>query len=698
MRRFSSLATLVALSWFGTVFAAPALVVSDVDDDGSVANTRNLPFDPTSLAVDAALAKGNYRFYIDSDEQCPFPLGAEPDQSVRFNKALPLAACAEQPFELKVRVAGDIRFTLNAEQNEITLKLLPKETQAKAFSRPLPATQCQVWNGEPVTVDVSSVFNNGETVRDYYSGHLALVEQGKVTLQPAPESNGLLLLEAADHQPSDFSWDNLTVYFIMTDRFYNGDPSNDHAFGRQKDGKDEIGTFHGGDIKGITAKLDYIKELGANAIWMTPLVEQVHGFVGGGSKGDFPFYSYHGYWALDYTKLDPNFGTDEDLRELVREAHKRGIRLIWDTVINHAGYATGQDLVDYNVDVFKSDRRIDNSWQPAAGENWHSFHDAIDYTSQNWNRDWWSADWIRGTFPGYTQPGADDITMALAGLPDYKTESTDKVGLPPILKAKADTNAQDTEQTVVQHLIDWQTRWIRDFGIDGFRSDTAKHVELEHWDTLKTAATEALAEWKAKNPNAALDDEPFWMVGEVFDHPLFKDYYYDFGFDSLINFEFQDKAHDLGLCMSDMEPTFAAYAADINSDEEFNGLTYISSHDTTLFYAKYQNLTLQKRIAAPFLLLPGGVQIYYGDETGRDLGPYGDDFHQGTRSDMNWNDIKQDRADLLSHWQKIGQFRARHNAVGAGQHVKLSDSPYAFSRVLNTDRVVVVFAGNQETK
>ncbi|MDX1475899.1 MAG: alpha-amylase family glycosyl hydrolase, partial [Reinekea sp.] len=452
MRRYSSLATLVALSWFGTVFAAPALVVSDVDDDGSVANTRNLPFDPTSLAVDAALAKGSYRFYISSEEQCPFPLGAEPDQSVRFNKALPLAACAEQPFELKVRVAGDIRFTLNADQNEITLKLLPKQTQAKAFSRPLPATQCQVWNGEPVTVDVSSVFNNGQTVRDYYSGHLALVEQGKVTLQPAPESNGLLLLEAANHSPSDFSWDNLTVYFIMTDRFYNGDPSNDHAFGRQKDGKDEIGTFHGGDIKGITAKLDYIKELGANAIWMTPLVEQVHGFVGGGSKGDFPFYSYHGYWALDYTKLDPNFGTDEDLRELVREAHKRGIRLIWDTVINHAGYATGQDLVDFNVDVFKSDRRIDNSWQPAAGENWHSFHDAIDYTSQNWNRDWWSADWVRGTFPSYTQPGADDITMALAGLPDYKTESTDRVGLPPILKAKADTNARNTEQTVVQHL------------------------------------------------------------------------------------------------------------------------------------------------------------------------------------------------------------------------------------------------------
>jgi alpha-amylase len=546
-----------------------------------------------------------------------------------------------------------------------------------------------------VTVDVSSTFNNGETLRDYYSGNLATVTDGQITMTPATGSNGLLLLELAEHTPTEFSWDNLTVYFIMTDRFNNGDTSNDQSFGRQKDGKDEIGTFHGGDIKGVTAKLDYIKSLGANAIWMTPLVEQVHGFVGGGSNGDFPFYSYHGYWALDYTKLDPNFGTDEDLRELVREAHARDIRLIWDTVINHVGYATGQDLVDYNVDVFKTDTVVDNQWKPAEGQNWHSYHEYIDYESTNWDKQWWNAEWVRGTFPGYTAPGADDLSMALAGLPDFKTDSVELVTLPPILKAKSDTRAEDISQTVVQHAIDWQSYWVREFGIDGFRSDTAKHVELEHWLALKESATEALEEWKQNNPDSALDDEPFWMVGEVFDHPLFKNYYYDYGFDSLINFEFQDEAHDLGMCMSNIEDTYSRYATDINSDADFNGLTYLSSHDTTLFFAKYQNLELQKRVAAPFLLLPGGIQIYYGDESGRNLGPYGDDFHQGTRSDMNWTQLEGERASLVKHWQMIGQFRNRHAAIGAGEHQQISDTPYTFSRTLGDDRVIVVFAGNE---
>ena len=659
------------------------------------ASAEVIQFPADSNVVEKSFEKGETTFYLDNGSDCAYPLGANEGQKVRFNNALPLVECAAQPFDLNVRVAGDIQFTLDAVAKTVTLKLMPKKTEAVVFTRPLPETSCPIWTDEPITVDVSAAFKDGETLRDFYSGNLAQVDQGKITLKPAPGSNGLLLLELADHQPTDFSWDNLTVYFIMTDRFYNGDPSNDHAFGRKKDGKEEIGTFHGGDIKGVTAKLDYIQALGANAIWMTPLVEQVHGFVGGGSKGDFPFYSYHGYWALDYTKLDPNFGTDEDLRELVRESHARGIRLIWDSVINHAGYATGQDLVDFNIPVWKNSRSIDNNWTPGSGENWHSFHDAIDYDSLAWNTSWWDSRWVRGTFPGYQKPGADDITMALAGLPDFITENENSVELPPILKAKTNTRAADVKQPVADHLIDWQTYWVREFGIDGFRSDTAKHVELERWKALKDEAQLAANEWKQKNPESALDNKPFWMVGEVFDHPLYKNYYYNYGFDSLINFEFQNKAHDLSLCFSAMDDTYTSYARDINNDPDFNGLTYISSHDTTLFFAKYQNIDLQKRVAASLLLLPGGVQIYYGDETGRNLGPYGDDFHQGTRSDMNWAEITSDRAALLNHWQKLGQFRNRHSAIGAGKHTKLTDSPYSFSRTLNEDRVMVVFAGNE---
>ncbi|EAR09367.1 alpha-amylase [Reinekea blandensis] len=679
-----------------SVLMSPALLAATLTIEPVEPENRTvIQAEFTDGLAEQALEKGSYRLHVQRSGECAFDLGGSPDTRVRFNRPIPLTACAEAPLELKVRVPGSFTFTLDAQAPSLTLTFTPQKTASTPFRRPLPETQCNVWTGGPVTVDVQSVFNDGEVLRDYYSGHLAEVVNGQVTLTPAKGSNGLLLLERAEHQPSAFSWDNLTVYFVMTDRFHNGDPSNDHSFGRQSDGKEEIGTFHGGDIRGLIDKLDYIEALGANAIWMTPLVEQVHGFVGGGENGDFPFYAYHGYWALDYTRLDPNFGTDADLRELVQEAHRRDIRLIWDAVINHAGYATGQDLVDFDVDAFKAGERVDNQWQPSAGQTWHSFHDAIDYNSTAWNADWWNSDWVRGSFPGYEAPGGDDLTMALAGLPDFRTESSEPVGLPPILLDKADSRAMTTQQTVAEHLIDWQAYWVREYGIDAFRVDTAKHVELERWSQLKQAATEALRDWKSDNGDQALDDSPFWMVGEVFDHPLYKDYYYDAGFDSLINFEFQEAAHELALCMNRLDETFQRYANTVNADPDFNALTYISSHDTTLFYAKYQSLELQKRVAAPFLLLPGGVQIYYGDESGRPLGPYGDDFHQGTRSDMNWEDIKDDRAELLNHWKILGQFRNRHVAIGAGTHRKISDSPYVFSRQKDDDSVVIVFAGNE---
>ena len=119
----------------------------------------------------------------------------------------------------------------------------------------------------------------------------------------------------------------------------------------EKDGKDEVGTFHGGDLKGVIEKLDYIKSLGTDAIWLSPIVEQIHGFVGGGESGSFPFYGYHGYWTRDFTKIDENFGVDEDLKTLVEEAHKRGIKILLDAVINHSGYATLADLQIDKINV-----------------------------------------------------------------------------------------------------------------------------------------------------------------------------------------------------------------------------------------------------------------------------------------------------------------------------------------------------------
>jgi hypothetical protein len=151
--------------------------------------------------------------------------------------------------------------------------------------------------GDPVTVDVSGAFPDGTTIRDAYGG-TAIGTVAGGTIAVTPGAAGIALLEKDGATATPFRWDASTVYFVMTDRFMNGDPSNDGAYGRAKDGDQEIGTWHGGDLAGLTSKLDYIASLGVTAIWITPVVEQVHGWVAGGN-GTFQNWGYAGYWALD---------------------------------------------------------------------------------------------------------------------------------------------------------------------------------------------------------------------------------------------------------------------------------------------------------------------------------------------------------------------------------------------------------------
>lgn len=470
---------------------------------------------------------------------------------------------------------------------------------------------------------------------------------------------------------------NPIVYFAVTDRFYNGNPANDHSYGRQKDGKQEIGTFHGGDLAGLTVKLKagYFKQLGVNALWITAPYEQIHGWVQGGNA-EFKHYAYHGYYALDYTKLDQNMGTPEELHELVDTAHAQGIRVLFDIVMNHPGYADITTLSEYLPELLWRD------WENYTIKNYHK---QIDYNNFEFGK-WWGGAWVRSGLPGYPEGGGDDLTKQLAYLPDFRTESAEPIKLPFFLKErKKDTAAVDLPNTTVRgYLINWLTNWVRDYGIDGFRCDTAKHVELPAWQELKSAGSAALADWKAKNPAKKIDDAEFWMVGEVFPHGVERDAYFDNGFDSLLNFDFQNqKIEDTAA----LDQLYADYAGRLtvgrSNGKAFDVLSYLSSHDTRLY-------SRDRLIAAgsALLLAPGGVQIFYGDESGRTAGPAtSGDPQQATRSDMNWTSSD---AAVLAHWQKLGLFRNRHTALARGSHRKLGDTPYAFSRVYGDDRVVAV--------
>ncbi|MDI7383218.1 alpha-amylase [Cronobacter dublinensis] len=645
---------------------------------------------PGVFVSKGALKKGADPLRLTLDNVCWQPAGP-----VRLNQMLSLKPCAEPTPEWRRFRDGNYQVQIDTRSGTPTLMLSVEQEGEKAAAEVV--RQCPKWDGKPLTVAVKETFPEGSQVRDFYSGNIATVTQGKITLTPAPGSNGLLLLERAESSAqAAFSWHNATVYFVLTDRFVNGDPTNDNSYGRHKDGMQEIGTFHGGDLRGLASKLDYLQTLGVNALWISSPLEQIHGWVGGGTKGDFPHYAYHGYYPQDWTKLDANMGTPDDLRQLVDEAHRRGIRVLFDVVMNHAGYATLADMQEFQFGALylKGDELKKTlgerwtDWRPGPGQSWHSFNDYINFSDKAaWDK-WWGKNWIRTDIGDYDSPGFDDLTMSLAFLPDLKTESTQPSGLPHFYQHKPDTAAQAIDgATPRDYLTRWLSQWVRDYGIDGFRVDTAKHVEQAAWQQLKNEASAALVDWKAKNPTKKIDDAPFWMTGESWGHGVMQSDYYRHGFDAMINFDYQEQAAKAADCLAYIDPTWQQMAEKLQG---FNVLSYLSSHDTRLFREG------GPRAAELLLLAPGAVQIYYGDESERPSGPGGSDPLQGTRSDMNWQDLTGKSAATLAHWQKVGQFRARHPAIGGGKQTTLSLSQgYGFVRQQGDDAVMVIWAGQQ---
>lgn len=471
-----------------------------------------------------------------------------------------------------------------------------------------------------------------------------------------------------------FLWQNANIYFLLTDRFNNGDTANDLNFERKaKTG--ELRGFMGGDIRGITAKIKegYFDRLGINAIWCSPLIEQGHGAVDEGTGVTFGF---HGYWTKDWTRLDPNFGTEEDLAEMVKEAHQRGIRVVLDVVINHTGPVTGAD--------------------PA-----------------------WPEDWVR-TIPQCTyKTKATTISCTLVkNLPDIRTESNDNVALPPVLAAKWKAEGRyDKEVAELDaffartgypraprfYIIKWLTDMVRRYGVDGFRCDTAKHIEETVWAELYKEAAVAFGDWKKTHPQEVLDNNEFYMVGEVYGYNISSGRNYDFGdqqvdffnqgFTSLINFEMK------GDAQKSYENIFSKYSGLLQNQLKGKSvLNYLSSHDDG---GPFDPKRLHPMEAANKLLLcPGASQVYYGDETSRSLIIPGTQGDATLRSFMNWEEVTANTErggyktqDVLTHWQKLGRFRRDHPAVGAGIHTMLSSKPYIFKRTLNTggisDAVVV---------
>ncbi|WP_430933333.1 alpha-amylase family glycosyl hydrolase [Saccharicrinis sp. 156] len=465
-------------------------------------------------------------------------------------------------------------------------------------------------------------------------------------------------------QEAPFVWENANVYFLLTDRFNNGDTTNDVNFERDEE-TGVLRGFMGGDFRGIINKINegYFNDLGVNALWFSPIAEQVHGSV---DEGTGNTYGYHGYWAKDWTRIDPNWGTEEDFAELVDVAHKRGIRIVMDVVINHTGPVTDKD--------------------PVYGDSWVRTKPQCKYKTYE-----------------------STVTCTLVeNLPDVKTESDKEVNLPDVLIDKwtkegrleeemEELNAFFAETGYPRaprfYIMKWLTDFVRKYGVDGYRIDTAKHTEESIWGELYEVAKKAFVDWKAAHPDQVLDDNEFYTVGEVynygastgrmFDNGGVPVDYFANGMDALINFELK------GDALKEYEFIFSKYSKILNNELKGKSLLhYLASHDDSHSFDKERKMSYKG--ANSLLLCPGASQIYYGDETNRSLIIEGTVGDATLRSFMNWNDILANTVvngvgayDLLTHYQKLGKFRAANPSVGAGVHTQISEEPYVFKREYN---------------
>lgn len=396
-------------------------------------------------------------------------------------------------------------------------------------------------------------------------------------------------------------------------------------------------------------------------------------------------------------------GTVEELRTFVNACHSKGIRVIMDIVMNHVGYNNTQDMVTFKHGYTEhEDGWLEKALNPKTGKTEWYANDTVKWDNDLWDNSWFGP-WIRSF--GYAT--GSEYGGSCGGLPDVKTELTTSVGIAPVHNTKwnsvdtaeykasyynpsvADTDwlsvngnyRTDMNVAPADYQVAWLSAWVREVGIDGFRCDTAKHVEPFRWGQLKKACTAALEAWRSDSTKSKLYngvdtgaadwDESFWMTGECFGWTSTEgqgDYYTTGGFDSMINFSFNGSQGSGVSSDYPSESTWSSYInINKNQDSDNNGnrnnvLTYLSSHDTKL--CRPSDAIAQGTM---FTLLPGGIQIYYGDESSRPQAYLGcGDTDMMTRGDMNWDEIEGSKKAQVAHWGKVGNFRKYNPAVGAG--------------------------------
>ncbi len=279
--------------------------------------------------------------------------------------------------------------------------------------------------------------------------------------------------------------DQEVIYFVLPDRFDNGDPGNDRGGltgDRLVTGYDPThkGFYHGGDLKGLTRKLDYIQGMGITAIWFAPVFKNkpVQGPKGDESAG------YHGYWITDFTTIDPHFGTEAEFKAFVDAAHARGIKVYMDIIVNHTA-----DVIQYReAGVYSYRSKADFPFSRRGGVAGAPINPGFmgDHRTG-------PANWAKLTDPSFAYtpfvPTGEERVKVPAWLNDptyyHNRGNSNWVGESALYGDFVGLDDLATEHPrVVSGMIAIYSSWIDRFGIDGFRIDTAKHVNAEFWQAF----------------------------------------------------------------------------------------------------------------------------------------------------------------------------------------------------------------------
>ena len=448
---------------------------------------------------------------------------------------------------------------------------------------------------ELMVVSISA--NQSVEAGDYFLPVVATDEDGEIIKEI---EFPITILENERPDATRRDWEEEVIYFLLTDRFYDGRTENNNPYDLAYDEADNPrGIYQGGDFIGVTEQLDYLADLGVSTLWLSPIVANIQYDVSSGTN-DGAFYAYHGYWAQNFEELNAHFGTLEDFHTLIDTAAEKDIKIMVDVVLNHTGYG-----------LHPEDAKRDNPPEayPTTEER-ATFSDMIRLT-----------------------PGNNSLTESLSGLPDLLTED-------PIVR---------------EQIVAWQTAWLdmatteQGNSIASFRVDTAIHVDpitLKHFRNQLT-----------------LKDPDFKMIAEVWgaDPINHKNFLNNGMMDSVLDFKFKETARNFinGNLVGANEQLIKRNTAMTSNASSGQ---FLSSHDETGFlYMLNNNIGKYKLAASLQLTAKGQPVIYYGEElgqTGANNWPIYDN-----RYDLDWEAATSGNNDILTHYTSLLDFRQQFSDI-----------------------------------